>query len=56
MGETLIALFIIVIVVLVCLWLIGKLGVEPGLARILQIAVVGIALIIIVVRYLLPLM
>lgn len=56
MAETLLALILIVVVVLVLLWLIGKLGVEAQLQMILRVAVVGIAFVIVLVRYLPPLL
>lgn len=56
MGSTLIFLLVLVVVVLVCLWLIGKLGADAQLQMIMRIVVVGFALIIVFVKYLLPLL
>lgn len=52
--DSALQLLFLIIVVLVCLYLINRFAVGAELQRILQIAVVGIALIIVVWRYLLP--
>lgn len=55
MAETFLSLLLIVVVTLVLLLLISKLGVDAQLQQILRIAIVGIAIIVVVFRFLLPL-
>ena len=52
--ETLIALLVIVVVALVILYFVDKIGLDAQLAFIVRLAVIGLVVIVLIWKFLLP--
>lgn len=56
MVELLLTLLVLVVVLAVCFWLIGQLGLPAPTQRIITVILVAIALVVVIVRFLAPLL